>query len=117
MYLISLGLLSTDRCIALARRSLEWTALQLTPGSRRFLAELPTRCQLGPVVVAHGSLQDPQEYVRSAAQAAEQLAALAGMVPEAEILVLGHTHVPVAVGERRGEILRDSAPISTPPRA
>ena len=104
--LIALGRLTTDRCIPLARDSLEWTASRLTPASRDFLQNLPATAAMGSVTVAHGSLSDPQEYVRRPEQFSRQFSELALNAPGAEILVLGHTHQPLAVGERRGEILR-----------
>ena len=62
--LIALGELSEDRCERLARDSLRWTRGQLEEPTRAYLAGLPRRVELpGGVVVAHGSLDDPQEYV------------------------------------------------------
>ena len=104
--LIALGRLTTDRCIPLARESLHWTASRLTAASRDFLKDLPATAAIGPVTVAHGSLSDPQEYVRRPDQFAGQFRELALHDPDAEMLVLGHTHQSLAVGERRGEILR-----------
>ena len=107
--LIALGQLTTDRCIPLARDSLMWTRTRLSPASRDALEQLPLRSHVASVTVAHGSLTDPQEYVRSPARAGEQLDELSVRAPEAEILVLGHTHVALAVAERRGDLLRSRA--------
>lgn len=95
--LIALGRLSDDRCIALARETLAWTTRVLSPTSRGFLEALPLRASAGPVEVAHGSLDDPQEYIRTPEQAAEQLAALG----RDAILVLGHTHEVLQAGSLR----------------
>jgi predicted phosphodiesterase len=91
--LIALGELSEDRCERLARESLRWTRATLDDASRDYLARLPRRLELpGGVVIAHGSLDDPQEYVLRVEQAAAQLDRLAEAHPEAGILVVGHTH-------------------------
>lgn len=90
--LIALGLLSDRRCIELARRTLRWTAEVLTDESRAYLASLPTRALVDAgVTLAHGTLDDPQEYVVRPEQAVEQLQAADG-----RIVVLGHTHRPWA---------------------
>lgn len=100
--LIVLGELTADRCIPLARDSLVWTRTQLSEDSAAALAALPRRAPApGGLVAAHGSVADPQEYVRTPVQALAQLAE----APEAAVVVLGHTHSPLAVGERRGALL------------
>jgi predicted phosphodiesterase len=104
--LIALGLMSSDRCVPLARNSLAWTARHISDDTRAVLARLPRLATANGVVVAHGSLDDPQRYIRDSAEAAAELGELGERFPEAEVLVLGHTHEPLAVGERRGELLR-----------
>ena len=104
--LIALGRLTADACVPLARESLAWTTERLAPAARAVLEELPATAATGPVLVAHGSLDDPQEYVRAPEQFAHQLEALALRHPAAEILVLGHTHAPLAVSQRDGTLLR-----------
>jgi predicted phosphodiesterase len=100
--LIALGALSDRRCIELARRSLRWTGQVLGPDERAFLAALPrTATARGGVVVAHGSLDDPQEYTTTREQALAQLERLEDR-DGAQILVLGHTHRPLAFGRRSG---------------
>ncbi len=103
--LIALGRLSTERCIPLARRTLDWTASVMREDTREWLGALPLDARLpGGVVIAHGSLGDPEEYVRTP----EQTRAEAAKLGDGErVLVLGHTHVPMldgapaAPGERR----------------
>lgn len=91
--LIALGRLSDERCIPLARNSLRWTRDVLRDDSRRYLAALPLRIEIGlEVVMAHGSLDDPQEYVVQPLQAAGQLQRLVAEFPTARHLILGHTH-------------------------
>ena len=91
--LMALGELSGERCIPLARRSMGWTRKVLSDDARAYLASLPRRAEAPDgVVVAHGSLNDPEEYVRRVDQAAVQIGRLAREHPGARILVVGHTH-------------------------
>lgn len=100
--LIALGLLSDDRCIELARRSLRWTQGVLGADERAFLAALPrTASAPGGVVIAHGSLDDPQEYTTTSRQALPQLERIEDR-DGGRTLVLGHTHRPLAFGRRSG---------------
>jgi predicted phosphodiesterase len=100
--LIALGELSDERCIGLARRSLSWTRDVLGADERAFLASLPrVATAAGGVRVAHGSLDDPQQYTTTGAEAASQLA---GIGDGDRLLVLGHTHRPLAYGRRSGRL-------------
>lgn len=103
--LIALGRLDDDRCIPLARDSLRWTRGVLDAEARTALAGLPLRARVGEIALGHGSLDDPRRYVTSEAAAR---ACLEGLPSGAGLLVLGHTHHPLAVGERRGILLRDA---------
>jgi predicted phosphodiesterase len=91
--LIAIGELSDDDCIRLARETLAWTRSVLSADALTFLARLPPRVEVGDrLVMAHGSLDDPQRYIRQATEAAQQLDRLAEGWPTAELLILGHTH-------------------------
>jgi predicted phosphodiesterase len=57
--------------------------------------------------MAHGALDDPQEYTTTRAQAVAQLARIED--DGAQILVLGHTHRPMAYARRRGWLTTDGA--------
>ncbi len=103
--LIALGELSTDRCSPLARRTLEWTREALDDSARAALGALPPSARADGVLIAHGSVDDPQEYVRTAEQAHAQLERMRSVDGDAQVLLLGHTHVPMAVGERSGQLL------------
>jgi predicted phosphodiesterase len=108
--LIVLGELGDERCIPLAKTSLAWTRDVLSGDARAYLAALPRSLEAGPVVIAHGSLDDPQEYTRTPSQAIAQLAKLEREHPDARILVVGHTHRPWACDaggrepDRRGSL-------------
>ncbi len=90
--LIALGRLPDNRYNALARTTLAWTRSILAEDARRYLSALPLRAAVADVVVAHGSLGDPEEYTSRPDQAAAQLLQLEAEAPNARILVLGHTH-------------------------
>jgi|SRR5215208_3047219 len=103
--LIVLGLLTDDRCIPLAQKSLAWTRDVLQDDARAYLASLPQRIERDGIVITHGSLDDPSEYTTRRDQAARQLARLAGEHPTAQVLVVGHTHRPWACDEA-GQVQR-----------
>ena len=91
--LIALGRLSDARCIPLARDTLRWTRGVLHDDAIDYLATLPRTVFVdGRIVVAHGSLDDPQEYVTRPKDARRELDRMHESWPGAEILVLGHTH-------------------------
>ena len=104
--LIALGRLSDDRCTSSARRSLGWTRTVLTNASRGYLATLPSRAKVDGVVLSHGSLDNPSEYVTQPGQADAQLAQLTCEEPDAHMLVLGHTHRPWVYSRDTGTLLR-----------
>ena len=99
--LIAIGALGFERTDDLARTTLEWTRRTLGSDARGFLERLPRRVDGDELTIAHGSLDDPCEYVTTDAAAAAQLEA-AGT----RLLVLGHTHAPFAYGLRSGRLLR-----------
>lgn len=113
--LMALGRLPTDSADALARTTLEWTSQQLNEAARTYLAGLPRIATAGGVALAHGSLDDPTEYVREEAAAAAALATLRSRVPAADLLVLGHTHQPAAYGELSGVLRQDRRRTVRPP--
>jgi predicted phosphodiesterase len=105
--LIALGSLTWERCIPIAQRTLAWTRDVMTEATRSALRALPDMAEVGPLVVTHGGLGDPERYVKSDADAATELRVLAAEHPEASLLVLGHTHHPFAYAEGAGALLRD----------
>jgi predicted phosphodiesterase len=96
--LMAVGRLPTLDLGPLPRQTLEWTWEVLDRDARRYLEGLPETAVTGDgVVAAHGSLDDPAKYVRSETAAGEELNRLADVHPDARVLVLGHTHMPLAV--------------------
>jgi len=104
--LIALGDLDDERCDRRARDSLRWTRAVLEDDARALLSKLPRGACVHGVALHHGSPGDPQAYVRTEAQALACLEELARVAPGAGIVVLGHTHQPIAVGKQRGALLR-----------
>jgi putative phosphoesterase len=87
--LVAIGRLPADGLGPLPARTLEWTASVLAPASRTWLEDLPLRASTDDgIVVAHGSLDDPTEYVRDCG-------VLSGLGRDDRGLILGHTHEPL----------------------
>jgi predicted phosphodiesterase len=102
--LIVLGRLRGAGSSERAHASHRWTREVLRDDVIDYLAALPLRLEIGPVVVTHGSLDGPEEYVRTAAQAAAQLDRLEHSHPSARLLVVGNTHRQLLVGEGDGAV-------------
>jgi predicted phosphodiesterase len=95
--LMAVGRLPSDGLGPLPRQTLEWTWGVLERETRGYLEALPpTAATEDGVALAHGSLADPTEYVLDCAAAYAQLERLAEHHPAARVLVLGHTHQPLA---------------------
>jgi predicted phosphodiesterase len=104
--LMALDRLSDERCVPLARTSLRWTRTALDPDVRGLLADLPLAASDGAVAVRHGSVFDPQHYVLTSEDALSCLDDIERVAPGTAVLIVGHTHRPMAVGARRGSLLR-----------
>ncbi len=102
--LLVLDRLPPTRFPSYARRSAEVHRALLSPDVRSYLESLPTTLRVGDVLVAHGSLDDPEEYVFREPRALELLARLPEEAPGADTLVLGHTHRPWLVDAGRGTV-------------
>jgi predicted phosphodiesterase len=101
--LMAIGELSDERCIPLGQAAMRWTRAVLGADARAYLEALPGRAEAeGGVVLAHGSLDDPEQYTTDARQALGQLAQLDREYPGSRLLVLGHTHRPLVVGSESG---------------
>jgi predicted phosphodiesterase len=101
--LIALGRLPDADCSEVAKVTLRWTKRHLDAAARRYLEQLPlVLATLDGVVMAHGSLRDPWEYVRTPAQRVRQLRMLAHEHPGTQVLILGHTHRPALHSARDG---------------
>jgi predicted phosphodiesterase len=97
--LMAIGRLPSDGIAPLAKETIEWTSEVLAEEARNYLEALPeSEITDHGVAVAHGSLDDPVEYVFDGTAARKQLIAVADRHPEARALVLGHTHIQRAFG-------------------
>lgn len=88
--LMLLGAIPETRAGWLARRTIGWTRGVVRDDVRSYLAALPRTAALAGTAIAHGSPDDPEEYVRTDARAA----ALLGALGDERLLLLGHTHHP-----------------------
>jgi predicted phosphodiesterase len=99
--LMAIGLLSEERCIPLGQTAIRWTRSVLSADARAYLEALPSRAEApGGLLVAHGSLDDPERYTTNVDEAVDQLADVERDYSGARILILGHTHRPLVVGSR-----------------
>jgi predicted phosphodiesterase len=99
--LMAIGRLPSAGLPGLQRETIEWTRTELDPGTCAYLEGLPATANPEPGVwMAHGGLDDPTRYVRDDTAARAELAALAERAPEAWLLLLGHTHLPLACAAR-----------------
>ena len=103
---VVLGRLSPDGCTDMARRSLEWTGKELTSRARAMVGEWPLTVVAPGLLVAHGSPERVDEYVRSDSRARQLLDHLATEHPSARALLLGHTHEAWAYSRQHGTQLR-----------
>jgi predicted phosphodiesterase len=72
-----------------AREAIFWTRNELTSQNTDYLRTLRDQEQIDDIIMAHGSLLDPDEYVFSPFQAARSLE-----IAPCRITALGHTHYP-----------------------
>jgi diadenosine tetraphosphatase ApaH/serine/threonine PP2A family protein phosphatase len=96
----------------LAKQAIQWTASELTPGNRAWLAALPAGpMNIDPLVqICHGSPFDEDVYIFDDLDARRAL-----LATERPLCLFGHTHVPAvyrfdaemrSIGPPRGESFR-----------
>lgn len=102
--LFVLDRLPPTRFPALACRSAELTRSLLSADARAFLASLPLKLHTDDVVMTHGSLDSPEEYVVDEGRAVELLSRLPQESLAARTLILGHTHRQWCVVSGRGAV-------------
>ncbi|CAN5776305.1 metallophosphoesterase family protein [soil metagenome] len=103
----ALGELDTDSFNDDARTAVEWTAEQLEPDARAWLAALPTRSVEQAFTLVHGSPRDPTwEYVHSTAIARANLASF-----DTPHCLVGHTHIPFVFRQNPGASVRGVRPL------
>ncbi len=110
--LVALGQLPGASSSERAHRSHQWTAAALRDDVAAYLSRLPRRAETHGVVLAHGSLDNPEEYVNTSDKALHQLGQLARDCPEAKVLLVGNTHRQQLVSERGGNVsIRSGRPV------
>ena len=102
--LVAIGALPPTSSRERVRRSHAFTRDVLREDVLAHLRGLPHRAEQHGVVVAHGSLDDPERYVSTPELLEQQLAQLGREHPAARYLVLGHTHRQVAHVEGAGAV-------------
>ncbi|HWH24977.1 MAG TPA: metallophosphoesterase family protein [Candidatus Limnocylindria bacterium] len=102
----AIGMLATEAFNDEAAAAIEWTAEQLSPVARKWLAGLPTRAEDGPFTLVHGSPRDPMwEYVYSVGVARANMARFT-----TQNCLVGHTHVPMLFRRRSDAVVEPVAP-------
>ena len=92
--LIATGGLQGNSGKNLVLASHRWTRAALHDDVLALLQKLPRVVEQDGIVVAHGSLRDPEQYVNTDEQCSAQLRQLQDEYPNARMLILGHTHTP-----------------------
>jgi len=83
-----------------ARAAIEWTAAEVDPNARAYVASLPEIRRDGEVTAVHGSPRDPiWEYITGTAVAAQNMGAF-----DTRLCLFGHTHQPVVFGGSNGQM-------------
>ena len=97
--LMAVDRLDSRRLGPLVSETIEWTRSAIDDETRAYLLRLPERTATDDgITLAHGSLDDPTEYVRDCGRGTAQLTRLTQLEPAAAGLLLGHTHRPLACG-------------------
>ncbi len=107
--LACLGLLDVEDFSPDAATSARWTAGVLENDARRYLESLGEETQLDAIGLYHGSPRDPVwEYVLS-----DGIAAACFDAVDDELILVGHSHVPLGYSSRGGLIGGGHAPDGT----
>ena len=101
---VACGLEEPEGFAAVARKAAEWTRKVLDQENRAYLRRLQTHQDLGDgVFLAHGSWRDRDAYLLDASRARPDLEAFEREATGGRLLLIGHTHYPVAFLRQRGE--------------
>ena len=107
--LVVLGSLSIHDFAGEAAAAARWTQEVLAPDARDFLAELRPSGQRDGVALFHASARDPVwEYILS-----EEVARWTLEATPAPLVLVGHSHVPLAIGLDDGVLAGGIAPDKT----
>jgi diadenosine tetraphosphatase ApaH/serine/threonine PP2A family protein phosphatase len=104
-----LGLLPLSQFSPVAATALEWTQRQLSRKARGFLASLAPSSRLDGLGLFHGSPRDPVwEYVLSG-----EAVGAAFAVTDARLVLVGHSHVALAISRSGSQLEGGLAPGGT----
>ena len=107
--LVVLGSLSIHDFAGEAAAAARWTQEVLEPDARAYLAGLQPQARRDGVELFHGSARDPVwEYVLS-----EEAAWWTLEATTAPVVLVGHSHVPLAIGLEREQLAGGVAPDGT----
>jgi predicted phosphodiesterase len=107
--LVVAGTLSIETFSAAAREAAEWTQGELDEASAAFLAGLEPVARAQGCALYHGSARDPVwEYVID-----EESAGATLELAEAKLVLVGHSHVALAIGAEAGQLDGGLAPAET----
>jgi diadenosine tetraphosphatase ApaH/serine/threonine PP2A family protein phosphatase len=107
--LVVLGTLAIGDFAGDAAAAARWTQSVLNDDAQDFLAGLPSSAERDGVALFHGSARDPVwEYVLS-----DEAAWWTLQATEAPLVLVGHSHVPLAVGLAGDEVDGGLAPDGT----
>jgi predicted phosphodiesterase len=107
--LVVLGKIESAAFVGEAAAAARWTAGVLEPELRQFLGTLLPRAEVDGVELYHGSPLDPiWDYVLSEAAARKSFAATS-----APVLLVGHSHVALAIAARTNGLQGGQAPDGT----
>ncbi len=96
----AVGILTTADFNPVAAAAAEWTANAIEEDTRAFLRGLPPVLELGEVTLVHGTLREPLwEYLITYEAARAHFER-----QRTPLSLVGHTHVPLLLRERGGEI-------------
>jgi predicted phosphodiesterase len=96
----AIGMVDPDDFNPDAKTAVQWTATQLDPNARTYLATLPEIRVSGDLTAVHGSPREPiWEYITSPAVAAANLGSF-----RTWLCLFGHTHVPAIFRASDGRV-------------
>ncbi|MEM2925305.1 MAG: metallophosphoesterase family protein [Methanocellales archaeon] len=93
----------TSRFNPYAAKAIEWTRENITAKSFEYLSKLPMQLKVRKLSIAHGSTRSLNEYIYP--ETPKWVLGQMLVEVKAEILVLGHTHIPWSCSLKEGLII------------
>lgn len=89
-----------------ARAAVEWTAEQLSPSHRAYLASLPLTAHADSAIMVHGALPNEMDYITTPEEARRCFDAM-----PADLIFIGHTHIAEFYRTKRRTRLPEQIPL------